>query len=260
MVLLWLQIWSGKLPPPAIFRRRSGSMILIYAMLTGILVSGIGYAVAKINSSAFQSKVANNIALQAQYLASSKGQLYSAMPYSGLMEQRRSAVAGTGFEDEVLVGEQENYSSTMLKRDIRVNVYKEGDEVPRSTLTFSRYDKLDEPSGCQIVTGTNNVSFAANGAYKSVTVVASSKFSPSDGTWTGSASFNISVDGSVVGTVSTTTTTQKGGSKGHYWGTTEGVTNQKTVAVNVEKGDRISVSLETKRQHKETTLTVILGT
>ena len=250
----------GQITPPAIFRRRSGSMILIYAMLTGILVSGIGYAVAKINSSAFQSKVANNIALQAQYLASSKGQLYSAMPYSGLMEQRRSAVAGTGFEDEVLVGEQENYSSTMLKRDIRVNVYKEGDEVPRSTLTFSRYDKLDEPSGCQIVTGTNNVSFAANGAYKSVTVVASSKFSPSDGTWTGSASFNISVDGSVVGTVSTTTTTQKGGSKGHYWGTTEGVTNQKTVAVNVEKGDRISVSLETKRQHKETTLTVILGT
>lgn len=128
---------------PPIFRRRNGSMILIYAMLTGILVSGIGYAVAKINSSAFQSKVANNIAMQAQYLASSKGQLYSAMPYSGLMEQRRSVVAGTDFEDEVLVGEQENYSSTMLKRDIRVNVYKEGDELPRSSLMFSRYDKLD---------------------------------------------------------------------------------------------------------------------
>ena len=235
-------------------------MILVYTMFTAILVSGIGYAVAKINSSAFQSKVANNIAMQAQYFASSKGQLYSAMPYSSLVAQRRSAVAGTGFEDEVLVGEQENYSSTMLKRDIKVNVYKEGDEVPRSSLTFTRYDKLDEPSGCQIVTGTNKVSFNANGAYKSVTVVASSKFIPRDGTWTGSAAFNISVDGSSVGSLSTTTTTSKGGSKGHYWGTTEGVTNQKTVAVNIEKGDRISVSLGANQQHSGTTLTVILGT
>lgn len=99
----------------------------------------------------------------------------------------------------------------------------------------------------------------ANGSYKSVTVIVSSKFIPVDGLWIGKADFMISHNDVSTGSLQTVTTTSKGGSKCHYWGTTELVTNQRTVLTHIVKGDFISIGLSSSSRHKETTLIVILG-
>lgn len=220
----------------------------------------IGVSIAKLNGLAFQSKLANNIALQAQYHAASKGLLLETMKYSELVSQGRVDISGSDFQDEIIVSPEEDYSSNIKKKDIEIKVYKDGDVLPRSRLMLTRYNKVEEEiGGCQIATGTNNVSFTANGSYKSVTVIASSKFIPADNTWTGTANFTISVNGNNCGNLTTTTTTSKGGSKGHYWGTTEAVTEQKTVSAPIVKGNTVSVSLGSSSRHSGTTLTVILG-
>lgn len=246
----------NKLPP----RKNKGSVILINALITGIVVGMIGISIAKLNGMAFQSKLANNIALQAQYHAASKGLLLETMKYSELASQRRADISGSDFQDEVTVSPESDYSSNIKKKDIEIKVYKEGDVLPRSRLMLTRYNKVDEEvGGCQIATGTNSVSVTANGTYKSVTIIASSKFTPADGTWTGIANFNVAVNGANRGSLTTTTTTSKGGSKGHYWGTTEAVTEQKTISAAIAKGNTVSVSLVNSTRHSGTTLTVILG-
>ena len=132
--------------------------------------------------------------------------------------------------------------------------------MPRSSLSLIRYNAVNEDiGGCQIVTGTNNVSFTSNGSYKSVTVISSATFIPQDSGWVGTADYNIAVNGSSLGTLNCTSTTEKGGSKGHYWGTYASVTNQKTVSANIVKGSIISVNLASSSRMKYSTVTVILG-
>lgn len=119
--------------------------------------------------------------------------------------------------------------------------------------------KTNDSAGCEIRTGTNSVSFQAVGSYKYLTVIVSSKFSPSDSSWSGSATFTASAAGVNLGTVSTSTYTEKAGSKGHYWGTTENVVNMHTFARSINAGDTVSASLTSSSRHSGSTVTLILS-
>lgn len=228
--------------------------------LVGAAVVGVtSLSIAKANSIAISSMGSNKVALQAQQYASAKGELIRATKYSDLTAQNKSDIGNTGFQDEVVVGAEQSVDSSTKKKEVTVNIYKTGESVPRSSLVVTRYNKEQASGGCQIVTGIDNVSFNANGSYKSVTVIVSSKFKPADSSWTGSAEFDVKVDGSLVGSFGTESITYKSGSRGHYWGTTEAVSNQVTLAANIVNGSTVSVNLGTVNRHMTSTVTVILG-
>ncbi|CNI31753.1 MULTISPECIES: shufflon system plasmid conjugative transfer pilus tip adhesin PilV [Yersinia] len=97
--------------------------------------------------------------------------------------------------------------------------------------------------------GVNNVDVVSNGSYKVLLVTVSSLFNPADGSHTGSADFNVYVDGGLVGIVSTRVQVDKSGSNGHYWGYQNFGVAQKQLVVNVKSNSRITVTLANSAYH-----------
>lgn len=187
-------------------------------------------------------------------------ELLRAKGYSGLAAQAKTKIGTTSFYDQVLLGAESNYSSTIKQRVVTVNVYNGNETVPRSSLDSVMYSAASSAAGgCQVATGTDSVSITANGTYKSVTIIMASKFTPADGTWTGSATCTGYVNGTSIGSVATSTKTTKGGSKGHYWGTTEAVTNMKTFSKSIASGNTVKASITSSSRHSGTAITIILG-
>ncbi|CAM3453117.1 MULTISPECIES: shufflon system plasmid conjugative transfer pilus tip adhesin PilV [Yersinia] len=95
----------------------------------------------------------------------------------------------------------------------------------------------------------NNLDIVSNGSYKVLLVTVSSLFNAGDGSHTGSASFNVYVDGGLVGVVKTSVRVDKGGSSGHYWGYQNYGVTQKQIAVNVKSNSRVTVMLAGSSYH-----------
>jgi hypothetical protein len=97
--------------------------------------------------------------------------------------------------------------------------------------------------------GVNNLDIVSNGSYKVLLVTVSSLFNAADGSHTGSANFNVYVDGVLVGVVGTRVRVDKRGSKGHYWGYQSFGVTQKQIAVNVKSNSRVTVMLAGSSYH-----------
>lgn len=242
---------------PPRFRKGSGllAVVLVLSLVCAILAVGT----AKVSQASMNSTASNKITVQAQQFAASQAELMRTMKYADMQSKSKETIGNTKYKREIKLGRESSYSSTVKQREVDINIFYDNESLPRASATFTRYNVPSEAGGCQIVSGTNNVSFTANGNYKSITAIASATFVPLDGSWTGSANYGISLDSKSLGTFSCTTTTQKGGSKGHYWGTTHNVTNQKTVNVDVPKGSTVSVKLTGSSRLNFSTVTVILG-
>lgn len=237
----------------------SGSAILAVVIVLAIISSMIGLSVAKIGHASMNATSSNKITMQAQQYAETEAELVRSISYSDLKNSGKTDIGKSGFKKEVTLGEESDYSGNIKQRNVDIKIYHENEELPRADMVLTRYKVAEEAGGCQIVTGTNNVSFTANGSYKSVTVISSAIFIPLDGGWTGKATYNIAVDGASLGNLTCTSVTYKGGSKGHYWGTKTSVTNQKTVNANIVKGTAIDVKLSSSSRMDTSTITVILG-
>lgn len=237
----------------------SGSAILAVVIVLAIISSMIGLSVAKIGHASMNATASNKITMQAQQYAETEAELVRSISYSDLKNSGKTDIGKSGFKKEVTLGEESDYSGNIKQRNVDIKIYHENEELPRADMVLTRYKVAEEAGGCQIVTGTNTVSFTANGSYKSVTVISSAIFIPLDGGWTGKATYNIAVDGASLGNLTCTSVTYKGGSKGHYWGTKTSVTNQKTVNANIVKGTAIDVKLSSSSRMDTSTITVILG-
>jgi Tfp pilus assembly protein PilE len=97
--------------------------------------------------------------------------------------------------------------------------------------------------------GVNNLDIVSNGSYKVLLVTVSSLFNAADGSHTGSANFNVYVDGVLVGVVGTRVRVDKRGSKGHYWGYQSFGVTQKQIVVNVKSTSRVTVRLAGSSYH-----------
>ena len=238
---------------------KKGSALLFMVLLLSIISGILAVGTAKVSQAAVNSTGSNKLTLQAQNYASSYAELMRSIKYSDLRSEAKASISNTGFKREVSVSGETSYSSTIKQKDVTIRVFNENEAFPRSSIKLTRYSVSEEAGGCQIATGTNNVSFTANGKYKSITVIASSTFVPLDGSWSGNAYFDIRINGASRGGFNCYTSTQKAGSKGHYWGTTKNVTNQKTVSANISKGNTVSVNLTSSSRLNFSTITVILG-
>lgn len=101
----------------------------------------MGVSMAKVTSVSTHSLSSNKITLQAHQLASDKAELLKSETYSSLASQKKKAVTGSLYYDEVTVGKETAMSSNpdIKEKPCRVNVYYGDESIPRATLSFNRY-------------------------------------------------------------------------------------------------------------------------
>ena len=237
-----------------------GSSFIIIFLVVAAMLTALSVSSAKLQQSVLASTNSNSIAVLAQQHGETQAAVLRMTKYADLKSQSKFEIQDTDFSCDVLVSGETNYNDTIKQRIATINIYYKTEANPRFSLPVAMLSKTKaEASGCEIRTGTNSVSFQAVGSYKYLTVIASSKFSPSDSSWSGSATFTAAAAGATLGTVTTSTSTQKAGSKGHYWGTTENVVNMKTFARVINAGDIVSAGLTASSRHSGSTVTLILS-
>ena len=120
--------------------RKQGSALLAVVLVLAVISSVMSVSTAKISQAAINSTGSNKTTLQAQQYAASEAELMRSIPYSDLSSSAKAKIAGTVFSKEVILGEESSYSSSIKQRPVTVNIYSDAESLPRSTLTFQRYN------------------------------------------------------------------------------------------------------------------------
>lgn len=122
--------------------------------LVGAAVVGVtALSLAKVNSISLNTMKANSVALQAYQFADAEAQLVRATDYSSLALKAKSDIPNSnGFQREVTVSSESNYSDTVKQKTATVKIYKTGESTPIISLDVKRLSK--EVSASSVPSGT----------------------------------------------------------------------------------------------------------
>ena len=123
-------------------------------------------SVSKTLQISFKGTDSTALTIQAQQYAASRAELIRKEDYSSVSGMVRSAVAGTEFQEEIIVGAESDYNDDIKQKQITIRIYNDTESIPRASLSFLKFSK-EEKSGVPI--GTIIAWASAN--------------APSDGTW-----------------------------------------------------------------------------
>lgn len=130
----------------------SGSAILAVVIVLAIMTSMMGLASAKMSQASLSSTSTNQIATKANSIANSDAELVRATAYNDLSAKTRQTVPDTGFQHEVTLGHESDYSKGIKQRTVTILVYKGNESTPRISLPVTRYSTEKEFSGVPIGT------------------------------------------------------------------------------------------------------------
>lgn len=116
------------------------------------MTSMMGLASAKMSQVSLSSTSTNRIATSANSIANSDAELVRATAYNDLSSQTRQTVPNTGFQHEVILGNESDYSKGIKQRTVTILVYKGNESTPRVSLSVTRYSTEKEFSGVPIGT------------------------------------------------------------------------------------------------------------
>ena len=116
------------------------------------MTSMMGLASAKMSQVSLSSTSTNQIATSANSIANSDAELVRATAYNDLSSQTRQTVPNTGFQHEVILGNESDYSKGIKQRTVTILVYKGNESTPRVSLPVTRYSTEKEFSGVPIGT------------------------------------------------------------------------------------------------------------
>lgn len=116
------------------------------------MTSMMGLASAKMSQASLSSTSTNQIATKANSIANSDAELVRATAYNDLSAKTRQAVPDTGFQHEVTLGHESDYSKGIKQRTVTILVYKGNESTPRVSLPVTRYSTEKEFSGVPIGT------------------------------------------------------------------------------------------------------------
>ena len=104
--------------------------------LVGAAVVGItSLSLAKLHSVSVGSMKANTIALQAYQYADAEAQLVRATAYNDLSAKAKADIQNSnGFQSEVTLSAESNYSDTVKQKIATVKIYRTGESTPRISL------------------------------------------------------------------------------------------------------------------------------
>ena len=153
--------------PPIVQNYRRGSALLAVVLVLAVVSSILSIGTAKITQAAINSTGSNKATMQAQQYAASEADLIKSINYADLTAQSRADISDSGFQREVILSDESDYSEQIKQKTATINVYKGNESLPRSTIKLIRYSAEQKTGGVPIGT---------------VIAWASSK-NPSDGTW-----------------------------------------------------------------------------
>lgn len=124
--------------------------------LVGAAVVGItALSLAKLHSVSVGSMKANTIALQAYQYADAEAQLVRATDYASLVTKSKSDIPNSGgYQSEVTLSSESNYSDTVKQKTATVKIYKTGESTPRIVLDVKRLSKEVSSSAASVPSGT----------------------------------------------------------------------------------------------------------
>ena len=117
--------------------------------LVGAAVVGVtALSLAKVNSIALNSMKANSTALQAYQFADAEAQIVRATDYSSLASKAKSDIPNSnGFQSEVTLSAESDYSDTIKQKTATVKIYRSGESTPRISLDVKKLSKEVQPAG-----------------------------------------------------------------------------------------------------------------
>lgn len=136
-------------------------------MVLAVVSSVLSIGTAKITQAAINSTGSNKATLQAQQFASSEADLIKSISYTDLTAQSRADISDSGFQREVILSDESDYSEQIKQKTATINIYKGSESLPRSTIKLTRYSVEQKVSGVPIGT----------------VIAWASSNNPSDGTW-----------------------------------------------------------------------------
>lgn len=117
------------------------------------MTSMMGLASAKMSQVSLSSTSTNQMATSANSIANSDAELVRATAYNDLSSQTRQTVPNTGFQHEVILGNESDYSKGIKQRTVTILVYKGDESTPRVSLPVTRYSaEKQKASGVPIGT------------------------------------------------------------------------------------------------------------
>ena len=122
--------------------------------LVGAAVVGVtALSLAKVNSISINAMKANSVALQAYQFADAEAQLVRAIDYSSLASKAKSDIPNSnGFQREITLSAESNYSDSIKQKTATVKIYKTGESTPIISLDVKRLSK--EVSASSVPSGT----------------------------------------------------------------------------------------------------------
>lgn len=123
-------------------------MVIVLAIMTSMM----GLASAKMSQASLSSTSTNQIVTKANSIANSDAELVRATAYNDLSAKTRQTVPDTGFQHEVTLGNESDYSKGIKQRTVTILVYKGDETTPRVSLPVTRYSTEKEFSGVPIGT------------------------------------------------------------------------------------------------------------
>lgn len=138
--------------PPIVHNYRSGSALLAVVLVLAVVSSVLSIGTAKITQAAINSTGSNKATLQAQQFASSEADLIKSIGYTDLTAQSRADISDSGFQREVILSDESDYSEQIKQKTATINVYKGSESLPRSTIKLTRYSVEQKASGVPVGT------------------------------------------------------------------------------------------------------------
>lgn len=120
-------------------------------MVAFVVVSTLMLSISKTLQISFKGVDSTALTIQAQQYAASRAELIRKEDYSSVAGMARSAVAGTEFQEEIIVGSESDYNNDIKQKLITIKIYNASEAVPRVSLSFLKFSK-EEKSGVPVGT------------------------------------------------------------------------------------------------------------
>ena len=153
---------------PPVTQKHKASALLAIVLMATVVSSLISVSLAKSTQVSNNAILSNKVAVQAKQYAESEAELLKSVSYTDLSGHGRTNIASTGFQSDVSLSDESNYSAFTKQRIATIKVYKGQEVLPRAELNVIRYStEVKAASGVPIGTIIAWISYN----------------NPTDGTW-----------------------------------------------------------------------------
>lgn len=124
---------------PPKFCVHKASAVLAVVIVLGAVSSMLAFSTAKVSQAGIHAADSSRITIQAQQYAASEADLLQHSAYDKLSSKEKSTISGSKYFSEIVVSGESAYGDSLKKKDCTIRVFYDSENLPRSTLTLSRF-------------------------------------------------------------------------------------------------------------------------